>query len=298
MAKRKAAATSFDIAATQYISTSEAVKTRLRKRRNVTPTRAPLQPKAKLKPKLKPKPKTEATEPILTAVAQSLSLQPLALVHMDELAKIWDADKRTPTVASRRAWALARGVKPDHVHRWWARRKQVAKRKQELGGIPSGTYELPVGSPPIVEVKREATPLELLKVHGNIQVKEEATGVVQLGSDAPSSDRTLIACPPRHRKKHYLRSSSRPSSPLLPPSSPPPPLSSVPPSPSPVPSTAVTPLLLLCSPSSTESRSKEVTKSEVWCTDGQSSLFERPAFTCDLCLCPRGTALWLPQCTL
>ncbi|KAF8060636.1 hypothetical protein FPV67DRAFT_1369216, partial [Lyophyllum atratum] len=69
----------------------------------------------------------------------------LAPAHLDELATIWALDKRTPTVKSRRAWAAARHLKPEDVHRWWSRRKHLAKKSREH--IPSGTYDLPIGTP-------------------------------------------------------------------------------------------------------------------------------------------------------
>ncbi|RDB31072.1 hypothetical protein Hypma_000031 [Hypsizygus marmoreus] len=67
--------------------------------------------------------------------------------HLLELTQIWNADKRTPSVLSRRAWALARNLRVEAVHRWWHRRRQVAKRVGET--LLEETYELDVGTPPV-----------------------------------------------------------------------------------------------------------------------------------------------------
>lgn len=76
----------------------------------------------------------------------------VALEHYAELALVWPADPRIPTAASRRAWCLARGLKPEVVNVWWYRRKTVAKR---LGlRIPEDKYELDVGVPPVVAIKQ------------------------------------------------------------------------------------------------------------------------------------------------
>jgi hypothetical protein len=123
-----------------YASTSELVKTRPRKRGapSSSPVRSSLPPEPSNNIDLKPQ-----------------VYRPMALAHLDELTIIWDADKRTPSVNSRRTWALARNLKPEHVHRWWHRRKQVARKARIT--IPKGTYELPVGTPPVIEqvVKEE-----------------------------------------------------------------------------------------------------------------------------------------------
>ncbi|KAF8879137.1 hypothetical protein BD779DRAFT_1803450 [Infundibulicybe gibba] len=71
---------------------------------------------------------------------------PIHILHFDELAAIWAADRRIPTPESRRAWALARNLNPVNVNSWWYRRKTVA-RKGKIR-IPKDTYELEVGSPP------------------------------------------------------------------------------------------------------------------------------------------------------
>ncbi|KIL65285.1 hypothetical protein M378DRAFT_32591, partial [Amanita muscaria Koide BX008] len=64
-------------------------------------------------------------------------------VHLEELAAIWDADKRMPSASSRRAWALARRLRPDQVNNWFYRKKGAAKKNGIV--LPRETYELPVG---------------------------------------------------------------------------------------------------------------------------------------------------------
>lgn len=138
---RTSATSDSAVSANVYTSTSEVVKTRSRKRK--APSPAPV--------RSSPAPEISPTE----SDVKPQIYQSVALVHLDELAKIWDADKRTPSVPSRRAWALARNLKPEHVHRWWYRRKEVARKARIT--IPKGTYELPVGTPPVIEhiVKEE-----------------------------------------------------------------------------------------------------------------------------------------------
>lgn len=75
--------------------------------------------------------------------------------HLAELIAIWAVDKRMPSVASRRTWAAARGLNPARVHAWWCRRRAIEKKRRVK--MEKGTYELDVGTPPIivVAVKRE-----------------------------------------------------------------------------------------------------------------------------------------------
>ncbi|KAG5642428.1 hypothetical protein DXG03_002802 [Asterophora parasitica] len=278
MVKKTARATANSAPAThtQHTSTSETVKTRPRKR-----------------PRLDGNPilKAEPTERALPDSDQLLSLAP---EHLDELMIIWDSDRRTPSVPSRRAWALARGVRPECVHRWFARRKQIAKRKKQKTGALAGTYELEVGTPPVlqVKVKMEATPVDDIRRNTgrrgkNLESDERGAGP---SSDAPSSDRTLVACS-SPREKHYLRSSS----PLrylqlLPPSSSPPPLSSLPPSPSPVPTPVVTELLSLPALPLFE---PPAPSNEAWCAgpQGQTAYLAPDMLTFFACaLCRYSTA--------
>lgn len=142
-----------------YTSTSQIVKTRPRRKPG-----APVKPKEKRvskAPKLETvpeKPLASTRKKIKTEPQQAepeRTFQPMALVHYDELSAIWPADRRIPSVASRRAWALARNLKPDVVHRWWYRRRLVAKRARLT--IPKDSYELDIGTPPtlVVVVKDE-----------------------------------------------------------------------------------------------------------------------------------------------
>jgi len=72
-------------------------------------------------------------------------------LHFEELSKIWDSDRRIPSVISRRAWAEARHLNPTNVHSWWYRRRPVARKLKVK--IPRDEYELDVGVPPVIPLK-------------------------------------------------------------------------------------------------------------------------------------------------
>ena len=74
-------------------------------------------------------------------------------IHFQELAQIWEGDRRIPTAASRRSWCLARNINPATINNWWYRRKAVARKAKIT--IPQGTYDLPIGNPPDLSVKIE-----------------------------------------------------------------------------------------------------------------------------------------------
>ncbi|KAJ7432342.1 hypothetical protein FB451DRAFT_1573177 [Mycena latifolia] len=82
----------------------------------------------------------------------------LALVHIEELSVIWPADPRIPSVESRRAWAIARNIIPGKVHDWFSHRRRTAKKLRLK--IPAETYELPVGTPPVIPVVVKDEPVE------------------------------------------------------------------------------------------------------------------------------------------
>ncbi|RDB29967.1 hypothetical protein Hypma_013748 [Hypsizygus marmoreus] len=131
--------------------------------------------------------------------------------HLLELTAIWNEDKRTPSVLSRRAWALARNLRVEAFHRWWHRRRQTAKRVGEM--LLEETYELEVGTPPVLRGRAKRAKMEM-----------------------QDSDETLVSSPRKCAYTHFTSSlpTSRSTSPL-PPSSPPslsssPALSSPPPS--------------------------------------------------------------------
>lgn len=122
--------------------------------------------------------KTEEPLPELSKI-----LQIMAPAHLDELSAIWDDDKRLPTPQSRRAWALARNLKPEIVHRWWYRRKQIAAKTGTK--LPKDTYELPVGTPPVII--KLATPKEDSEEETTVQdIQETSSTVIDLSS-CPSS---------------------------------------------------------------------------------------------------------------
>ncbi|KAF9466321.1 hypothetical protein BDZ94DRAFT_1306313 [Collybia nuda] len=141
-----------------YTSTSEVIKTCARKRKATSNScvRSPAS--------LETSSREHDAEPQV--------YQPMALAHLDELAKIWDADKRTPSVLSRRAWALARNLKPEQVHRWWYRRKKVAKKARIT--IPNGSYELPIGTPPTIDQLVKEEP-DAPKLSGKISKVSQCT---------------------------------------------------------------------------------------------------------------------------
>ncbi|TFK48062.1 hypothetical protein OE88DRAFT_600082 [Heliocybe sulcata] len=58
---------------------------------------------------------------------------------LKELKAIWSADPRVPTVSSRQAWALSRGVEPNRVHTWFSNKKRA---DEKMGTLKEGTYEL------------------------------------------------------------------------------------------------------------------------------------------------------------
>ncbi|KAJ7075858.1 hypothetical protein B0H15DRAFT_865524 [Mycena belliarum] len=83
----------------------------------------------------------------------------LAPVHLDELALIWPANPRIPSVESRRTWALARNILPGTVHHWFSHRRRAADKL--CLKIPADTYELAVGTPPIIPVAVTDEPAEI-----------------------------------------------------------------------------------------------------------------------------------------
>ncbi|KAG8707277.1 hypothetical protein FRC11_007548 [Ceratobasidium sp. 423] len=79
------------------------------------------------------------------------------------LADIWKELPAVPSLESRRAWALARGVNPTLVHRWFNRKKDTRKRKgtvhhpedgyalqsEETSEEPSSSSASPDVAPPL-----------------------------------------------------------------------------------------------------------------------------------------------------
>ncbi|GLB41374.1 hypothetical protein LshimejAT787_0905890 [Lyophyllum shimeji] len=257
MAKRKNATTE----TVQHTSTSEAVKTRPRKRTHNTTHHAAEAPV-----------KVEDSEAVSLP---AISFQPLAPVHLDELAKIWDNDRRIPTVDSRRAWAMARNIKPDLVHRWFARRKQIAKKARQR--IPEGTYKLRVGTPPIIKDETPPAPPVLEEPPSSlIKLKTED---IDSALDMCTSD-TLVASSPLPRGlKRKPDGMSTTATPLAKPRSP------LPPSSPPIPSSPPpsVPSLRLRSP--TPSVPDTLHQNQTWCTQGRAQAStSAPSFICALCI--------------
>ncbi|KAG6817563.1 hypothetical protein H0H87_006940 [Tephrocybe sp. NHM501043] len=141
----------------------------------------------------------------------------LCLAHLDELYRIWDEDKRIPTVESRREWAAARNIVPQDVHRFFSRQKYRLKKSHRC--IPKGTYDMVVGIPPVIKEEEEVSAIKPRGRKPRSTAKIEAQDVY-IQSKVPTSD-TLVALPSPVKKEHIvqeLRFSSPlpPSSPLAP----------------------------------------------------------------------------------
>ncbi|KAG5654011.1 hypothetical protein H0H81_008320 [Sphagnurus paluster] len=315
----------------QHTSTSEHVKTRPRKKRRITPapvsllntTVRPTQIQAKLEasgPVVPPKsarkarankaraskPKPEPTSPLLQlAPPPPPPTQPLLAAltpaHLHELAIVWSADKRTPSVASRRVWAHARGVRAEAVHRWWMRKRQAAKRDGAV--LPDGMYDMRVGTPPVFVEAMEVKPVVPER---RTRARAKAGRLkMELGVGEHVSSDTLVAfsSPPRTRSKMKAIIPKTDLSSPLPPSSPPPahtlsfPLSSPiaktiysssPPLPvTPTPKAWSPPKLFLRTPVR-RYRSFRYTDTLSACTRGAKWCSKAPgaAFTCALCRSP------------
>lgn len=172
--------------------------------------------------------------------SETPTFQPIHALHFAELGAIWDSDQRIPSAASRRAWALARNLNPTNVHKWWCRQRMLVKKSRSR--MPQGTYELPVGTPPVIEVKLEETKVDICAPGDGSEAggspRPDALGADNLGSDDTLVDAIASNVKIEPRKGAYTRAYarlfsspgliSRPSSPCsdsrqssLPPSSPP-----------------------------------------------------------------------------
>lgn len=105
-------------------------------------------------------------------------------LHYKELFAIWAVDMRTPTADSRRRWAMARNLDAAKFNNWWYRRKMLAKKAGIK--IPDGTYELDVGTPPVIS----PDPVKLESHEDEVCVRVDPTGSsdidVRLSSAAPT----------------------------------------------------------------------------------------------------------------
>ena len=298
--KRKSCPTEEDT-----LTASESVKTRPRKKSAVTV--APLQPKNRTGP-LKDQRKAPSTTKLNESHTTRRVPQPkqeyldhpddllprLAPAHLTELSGIWNTDKRMPTPESRRAWALARRLKSEVVHRWWYRHKQLAKK----AGIklPKETYDLPVGTPPTIEmpVKQEELGHEdddpktrLLQIRLNhekvddnrLEHSSPAT-TLRTVKDLDSDCLTLrSSSPPGIYSRHAYTHSVNSARSSLPPSSPP--SSSTPSCSPPYPPGPDVPLFLptVVPKASLEPENKDALP--LWCD--QNNVEEIPGYTCCLC---------------
>ncbi|KAF8632373.1 hypothetical protein AX15_001907 [Amanita polypyramis BW_CC] len=117
-------------------------------------------------------------------------------VYLEELAAIWEADKRTPSAASRRAWALARNLNPAKVNNWWYRKKTIARKHGVV--LPEETYELSVGIvPPLPQSRPLSSPVldrETLKPRPRrLRSGQRPTGFVKKEEPQPEDELTLLS---------------------------------------------------------------------------------------------------------
>ncbi|THU99004.1 hypothetical protein K435DRAFT_514790 [Dendrothele bispora CBS 962.96] len=101
--------------------------------------------------------------------------------NLQELHALLDADpaKRLPSLISRRRWAEARNLDVDVVHRWWRRQRFKAKKNKYLVS-DAETYDIPVGTPPIIDPETEEQQLSATKIKTedkDIVIKTEASAV-------------------------------------------------------------------------------------------------------------------------
>lgn len=82
---------------------------------------------------------------------------PLTKAVIEDLNRIWDANPSVPSLASRIAWAEARGLHRTRVHDWFTGKR----RREKASGRPhAGGYELPIDAPgvPKQEIRERLIP--------------------------------------------------------------------------------------------------------------------------------------------
>ncbi|KAF9807741.1 hypothetical protein IEO21_08076 [Rhodonia placenta] len=79
---------------------------------------------------------------LVASVATPVSFSAFSAVHRAELKETWEIHPKIPSLASRKAWAEARGIDPGQVHAWFSRRKYRATKKGER--VLDGEYDLPI----------------------------------------------------------------------------------------------------------------------------------------------------------
>ncbi|KAF6743144.1 hypothetical protein DFP72DRAFT_859524 [Ephemerocybe angulata] len=94
--------------------------------------------------------------------------------HFARLTAIWALDRRIPTPASRAAWAAARGLDAEKVHKWWYRCRARARKTGVV--IPEGSYEMEVGDVE-AEVEEERRAREEKARRRRVRVKKEVAEV-------------------------------------------------------------------------------------------------------------------------
>lgn len=118
--------------------------------------------------------------------------------HIVELYSIWNLDQRVPTVSSRNAWALARNINASSVHKWFAKRKATLKKKRIRNGltISDETYELPIGTPPIIKLEEEEEEEFASISYAPIKMEEEKPSVEDTSDFRSSPTSTLFDSDP------------------------------------------------------------------------------------------------------
>ncbi|KAG6884489.1 hypothetical protein C0993_010620 [Termitomyces sp. T159_Od127] len=250
--KKKSKATT-EIA--QHTTTSETVKIRPRKRLQTSDTKA----------------QSIRVQKVEEKENVAITLRPLPLANLDELFKIWDSDKRIPTVESRREWAAARNVAPQDVHRFFSRQKALAKKARR--GLPKGTYTLSVGIPPVIKHEEEAPRSKPRRqaVRSNVKAEMLETPLSSDDFYVPTSE-TLIDLAQKEQKIVFEETKNSP----LPPSSP------LEPS-SPTPSFNALSSILLFSPSLSHRLDfRKDHPDQGWCCQNRTPSSEA-SLTCILC---------------
>ena len=116
---------------------------------------------------------------------------PLRRSHKAALKKIWDQRPCLPSVASRKAWASARGLDPTLANRWfYAQRRRARVLGLELDTENKGYY-LEVDSGSLVEGPAPSTPLE----RGSILHSTTPEGLPELSYEYSTSIETGLRIP-------------------------------------------------------------------------------------------------------
>lgn len=169
------------------------------------------------------RPQTRQTTPPKSSLNAAVSPAALNRPHarlskatITELGRLWSINPQLPSASSIDAWAALRNLQAHKIHRWFTRRRPVAKRAGLI--LVEDEYDLPLDPPP-------APPPVKISRKNEIRVKRELLSPspspfkqpgIKLEDDATSgSDDTLVASSPAPSKSiinhvsAYTRSSRR-----------------------------------------------------------------------------------------